>query len=461
MPDQSKSVYSTLWDFVKCPLKDVLSTSTFTEKLKIFIPIFLLDILLALCCAIVILGLAKLNLITSESHKVVRFYNDGPVWIVLIVTVFFAPFIEELIFRFHLRLNEKKIQINFIILLSGIILILISVLKIKYIQISILALGIILLSIYYLREAKFNQFILSVWNRNYFFVFYVSTIGFGLLHITNFNPKLITYLLLPILILPQLLLGLFCGFIRLSIGFKWGYIFHASHNFIFIIPILLTALNPISYDKSVKIIEKSNSSAIKFWRITNDTIEFDRVKISDIIPKLANIEKEYIEFEDSTIAEKIITLNYARGKEKSQGELKSSCSIVLFELLRKYNLKMEQKSFEKDIYQLQVIDSVKLNLFNMSKVDTLKTLTFPIFYDNEITLHNADLKLIAKTIDLNFNKKVISPSNNLNKFTIMIPRLKFEELKQFLSAHYGIKLDKSIGKVFGFKISSRNNDIKK
>jgi len=57
---------------------------------------------------------------------------------------------------------------------------------------------------------------------------------------------------------------------------------------------------------------------------------------------------------------------------------------------------MEQKSFEKDIYQLQVIDSLKLNLFNKSQTDTLTTLTFPIFYDNEITLHNADLNLIAK-----------------------------------------------------------------
>ena len=455
MPDRFSNSYSSFFDFIKSPFSEGPVTSTITDKVKIFIQLFLLEILLVLCCGIIITRLGKNDLQILENHKVQGIFKNFPGWYTYVVFILCIPLIEELFFRLHLRIKEKYIYINCLIVISGAILIGVQLFKVNYIRLMILVIGIILILIYFIKRVKINQSILIFWRLKYFYVFYTTVAIFGLLHITNFNVRTITILLIPILIMPQLILGLFCGYIRLRLGFFWGCLFHISHNFIYLLPFLITSLIPISYNKSVKIVEQSSSSTEKFWRITNDTIEFDRLKIKDIIPRLVNIEKEYIEFEDSTIAEKTITLHYSRGIEKSYGKLKSSCSIALFELLRKYNLKMEQKSFEKDIYQLQVIDSLKLNLFNKSQTDTLTTLTFPIFYDNEITLHNAYLNLIAKTISLNFNEKVVGPLNSPNKFTIMIPKLRFKELNQFINEHYGINLNKSVGKVYGYKISNK------
>ena len=408
MPDRFSNSYSSFFDFIKSPFSEGPVTSTITDKVKIFIQLFLLEILLVLCCGIIITRLGKNDLQILENHKVQGIFKNFPGWYTYVVFILCIPLIEELFFRLHLRIKEKYIYINCLIVISGAILIGVQLFKVNYIRLMILVIGIILILIYFIKRVKINQSILIFWRLKYFYVFYTTVAIFGLLHITNFNVRTITILLIP-----------------------------------------------ISYNKSVKIVEQSSSNTEKFWRITNDTIEFDRLKIKDIIPRLVNIEKEYIEFEDSTIAEKTITLHYSRGIEKSYGKLKSSCSIALFELLRKYNLKMEQKSFEKDIYQLQVIDSLKLNLFNKSQTDTLTTLTFPIFYDNEITLHNADLNLIAKTISLNFNEKVVGPLNSPNKFTIMIPKLRFKELNQFINEHYGINLNKSVGKVYGYKISNK------
>lgn len=457
MPDQSKLVYPTLWDFVKNPIIDMPALSTIKEKLKIFISLFLLGILLAAFLGVIILGLGKLDLTSSDKSKVQDFINHYPKWIVFAVVIVFSPIIEELFFRLHLRLNEKYMHINFIIIISGVLLLLLPAVEVNYIKISILTLGVILLLIYFIKKAKFNQFILTIWNRNYFYVFYISVASFGLLHITNYNPKLITFLLLPILVLPQLILGLFIGYIRLRLGFFLGCIFHVFHNFIFFIPIFITVLVPASFKNSIKIVEQKSLNDLKvknYERFTNDTIEFNQLKISDIIAKLSNVKKEYIEFEDSRIADKILTINFARGAEVSSGKLKSSGYFVLSELLRKYNLKIEQKSIAREIYQIQIVDSIKLNFHNQSGKDTLSTRNIPVFYDNEIILHNSDLNLIAQTIDLNYGKEVVFSSKNHNKYTIKIPKLEFEELNQFLTNQYGIKLNKSIDKVSGYKISA-------
>jgi hypothetical protein len=181
---------------------------------------------------------------------------------------------------------------------------------------------------------------------------------------------------------------------------------------------------------------------------------FDRYKISYIIPKLTMVDKEYIEYEDSTIANKILTINFARGTKESSGEKKSSGFYVLSELLKKYNLKIEQKSFTREIYQIQIVDSIKLNFCKQFMKDTLVTRNIPVFYNNEIILHNADLKLITQTIGLNYGKEVVNSSNNYNKYTIKIPKLEFEELNQFMIDQYGIKLNKSIGKISGYKVRS-------
>ena len=56
------------------------------------------------------------------------------------------------------------------------------------------------------------------------------TVAFGLMHITNFEPSLNIYLLAPILVAPQILIGINLGYLRVRFGLIWSILFHAFYN---------------------------------------------------------------------------------------------------------------------------------------------------------------------------------------------------------------------------------------
>jgi len=460
MPGQFKKVYSSFLDFLKHPVKNIPAESTFKERFKTFIPLFILDILLVLCWLLVMKVLRIPELVGAENYRFFQILKTANLWMIFVLMVLAVPLIEELIFRFSLRLNENKIQINVIILLSGIILILVQLLKNNYVRISILSLGMIFLVFYLFRRVKINQLISSFWERKFILVFYVSAACFGLLHITNYNPGLFTYLFLPVLILPQLILGLFCGFIRLKANFTWGLVFHASHNLFFVLPLVVTSLISIPYKNSVSIVEYDNLNKMNYSRITNDTIVFDRQTIYHIIPELLDVKRDFfgiteynIEYEDPKIADKILTVKYVRNKKKSSGVFKSSKAIVLARILEEYDLGIEKTILERDIYLLRIIYPEKLNSYRSAGVDTLKTKFPPVFYD-KATLHNASPEMIARTIEINYNIEVVDSSLNTGKFTIEIPKTGFEELNYYMEEQYGIKLKESIKEVSGYRIKN-------
>ena len=60
--------------------------------------------------------------------------------------------------------------------------------------------------------------------------FYIFTLIFGLIHISNFEITTNVLLLSPILVLPQILLGGYLGFIRVKFGLQWSMLLHATYN---------------------------------------------------------------------------------------------------------------------------------------------------------------------------------------------------------------------------------------
>jgi len=68
-------------------------------------------------------------------------------------------------------------------------------------------------------------------SNHYRLFFYFTAILFGLLHIFNFTG--VTYYNLvftPLLVLPQLFMGLILGYLRVRYGFRYGVLFHAVVN---------------------------------------------------------------------------------------------------------------------------------------------------------------------------------------------------------------------------------------
>ena len=86
-----------------------------------------------------------------------------------------------------------------------------------------------------LEEAIFRAPLTAFKEPKYFKIaFYVFAILFGFVHLTNFEITRTILLLSPVLVLPQILLGFYLGFIRVKFGLLWSILLHASYNGILI-----------------------------------------------------------------------------------------------------------------------------------------------------------------------------------------------------------------------------------
>lgn len=74
------------------------------------------------------------------------------------------------------------------------------------------------------------------------FVFYVLTLGFGFMHISNYEMTLQNLALSPFLVAPQLAAGLLLGFARVRFGLLYSILLHALYNFVLAGPILVFQL---------------------------------------------------------------------------------------------------------------------------------------------------------------------------------------------------------------------------
>ena len=74
------------------------------------------------------------------------------------------------------------------------------------------------------------------------YAFYTSVLFFGIVHIFNFQGGAAVYYLAPLLIAPQLIAGIFLGYIRVKFGLKWSILLHFSYNTILIGPMLIFKL---------------------------------------------------------------------------------------------------------------------------------------------------------------------------------------------------------------------------
>lgn len=160
------TVWANVWEFAKKPSLEPLRESFKEYPQKIFPYLLGIDLVLMFALSI-LLSLAGAQDLDHEVEKLL----DNPL-LLATMAVFFAPLLEEAIFRLPI----------------------------------------------------------GAWLGKYFKLVYWSlTIGFALLHLTNFSVSFPLYLA-PLLILPQFLLGIIIGFVRLGWGFWYGVLFHALHN---------------------------------------------------------------------------------------------------------------------------------------------------------------------------------------------------------------------------------------
>lgn len=137
-------------------------------------------------------------------------------WIYLAEVVFIAPILEEIIFRLSLFFNPWNLSISFSILIAVIVHKFLNDID------TILILFLVFILIFRLTMI-FKLNLNSFWNKYFKFIIYSSSILFGLVHITNYRfTESYQYLIIPILIFPQLAIGFTLSFTRLY--FKKGFL---------------------------------------------------------------------------------------------------------------------------------------------------------------------------------------------------------------------------------------------
>jgi hypothetical protein len=152
-------------------------------------------------------------------HKIMEILEKNK-WLVAVLAIFFAPILEEPVYRLHLDLKKSSILWSL-----GLSLLLIN--SIWY------PLALFWMYLIYL-YVKVNQ----GQTPNLKFVVYFSSAMFALVHMGNFTDFDYGnyFYLVPLLVAAQFVIGLVLSYIRLNHGMKWAMIFHGLYNAVVFIP---------------------------------------------------------------------------------------------------------------------------------------------------------------------------------------------------------------------------------
>ncbi len=158
----------------------------------------------------------------------------GPLGI-FVAAVIIAPLMEEYFFRYGMRYHRSFLS-SIVLALGFAIFVFIQKLTIiPAIIISAIVIAIFAFTKY--RENRLSHSakgirISKVIHHKYFkYAFYFQAVVFGLAHMSNFILDAdTTILILPLLIVPQLILGFILGFIRMKYSFMANLYLHAIYN---------------------------------------------------------------------------------------------------------------------------------------------------------------------------------------------------------------------------------------
>lgn len=199
------------------------------EPLRLFIHLLGLSLLLGLGMVMLLGALQKAGLIPELPHAMEDVMKRLPFAVVFLLAAIVMPALEEFAFRLWLVYDPRY----FLISLWLVALFLHSTLMQvggMYLGYGILAIAS-LITIWLLAFRDTAQKSLqSAYLYHYGWVFYGATTLFALLHLINFTPNLQIVLLAPLLVLPQLLLGLILGYLRVRLGMIWAIALHGLYN---------------------------------------------------------------------------------------------------------------------------------------------------------------------------------------------------------------------------------------
>jgi hypothetical protein len=211
---------SSFFQYIKNP---VYSRDTQPINWKDFFTLLIIYFLVVIQLGVL---LFLISLFLNVEHKL----NNHTFFEKISFGIILAPVVEELLFRLLLVLNKRNLFIFFSTNLTLAIWFLINGNYIKFCLFALLVLFTLILN--------FRQnLVVPVLKKHYKLFFYGIAVLFATLHVFNFNGLSVYNVSgALLLVIPQLILGLMLGYIRIRYGLLFGILFHAIIN----ISILLT-----------------------------------------------------------------------------------------------------------------------------------------------------------------------------------------------------------------------------
>jgi membrane protease YdiL (CAAX protease family) len=176
-------ILSRVWKFTKAPVYISLEHVQNALKLNIVMALLKWGILIGVTVGIINQWIIALLGIELGEHAIDRFLNDYSIIPLFLFAVVFAPLIEEILFRGTLIWFRGK--------------------------------------------------------RYFKFMLYASVLLFAGVHLTNFEMSWEVFYIAPLLVAPQLILGMFLSYVRVTLGLGWSICLHAMHNGVLLLPMLL------------------------------------------------------------------------------------------------------------------------------------------------------------------------------------------------------------------------------
>jgi len=427
----------------------------FNLNLKRFCIVLCVDIILL----IIVTGLFYLATFFGLNeifiaNKNLEAFNKFPLPLLAFLFIIFAPFIEEFIFRFHLKYRSWVINILLpivLIIISGFLINISSTI----VMIGIILIGLFILMLFIIYNKKITNYIEQIWIRKFNLVFYITTLFFALIHITNYELSLTVILLVPILILPQFIGGFLIGYLRVKAGFIWGVTLHMASNAILMLPFIISlsmAFPPVNIqNKEYNLdIEKvaPNFKYDDFQRVSKGSNPINSYSFKKHLSLLLDKEDKFIEFDDSFMAmglpqlkaNILLRIEYnSKNKKVNDSFLKKK--NILKELQKAYGFILTTKKETKMIYELYIQDSLKFNRniesFNHDKF-TLNT------GENLVRISNGSVKDFITGLNDAYKEELLFYTNidNGYRYSIDVNRVPFKYLLYFLQEIYGLSFKK-------------------
>lgn len=391
--------------FIRKPVDQQHITQSASQKAKTLFTLLVIDIPITFLLLALLNGFHKLGWIQIENNKISVLSEQLSIGMVALTGILLIPFIEELIFRLFLRFKRNYLLQLTLLILPG--------------------------------SEKTNR-IPTLWFKKFHYIFYFSALAFGLIHIANYDADSAPVYLLPVLILPQFITGLFIGYLRVRYNFISGYLMHALHNAVvlliafFAISAPTEILHVTTHQYSLKIEEVTRPESTSFTYAA-DSVDFVGTDFKNILSVLLKKEENLIDHNNNALFNKKITLSF---KKKSAYHLNKD-SIILAHLSKVYAFKLEPKRKNQKIYSLYVKDTLQLlkhcaqSNHNSSNI---------ILSPEHINAANVTLDQMAKELSSAYKIRFESDSTLHQKLTINVPNGDFSKLANTLRIDYGIEL---------------------